>query len=155
MHSPTRMYQVTSLNITRLVFLATDMRKNQNNRPFSKLLRDLRVVDVWVQLDDLLPLDVGEHHERVHRPLDVVRGVLFRLQIRLGECDCQIIVNLKIRKNSLGKHTLPLYLYKYSAFTKASIYIDMLPFQQFSCETRCTNAVHWNLCHFGETASKL
>ena len=65
-------------------------------------------MDIRVQLDDLLPLDVGEHHERVHRPLDVVRGVLFRLQIRLCECDCQIIVNLKIRKNSLGKHTLLL-----------------------------------------------
>ena len=65
-------------------------------------------MDIRVQLDDLLPLDVGEHHERVHRPLDVVWGVLFRLQIRLCECDCQIIVNLKIRKNSLGKHTLLL-----------------------------------------------
>ena len=86
-------------------------------------------MDIWVQLDDLLPLDVGEHHERVHRPLDVVRGVLFRLQIRLGEYDCQIIVNLKIRKNSLGKHTLPLYIYKYSAFTKAPIYKDMILFQ--------------------------
>ena len=150
MQSPTRMYQVTSLNIV----FSDWYEENQNNRPFSKLLRDLRVVDIWVQLDDLLPLDVGEHHERVHRPLDVVRGVLFRLQIRFCECDCQIIVNLKIRKNSLGKHTLPLYIYKYSAFTKASIYKDMLPFQ-FSCETRCTNAVHWNLCHFGETASKL
>jgi len=51
----------------------------QSLPPFSKLLRDLRVVDIWVQLDDLLPLNVGEHHERVHRPLDVVRGVLFRL----------------------------------------------------------------------------
>jgi len=47
--------------------------------PFAKLLGDLGVVDVGVQLHDLLPLDVREHHEGVHRPLDVVRGVLFGL----------------------------------------------------------------------------
>ena len=121
MHSPTRMYQVTSLNIV----FSDWYEENQNNRPFSKLLRDLRVVDIWVQLDDLLPLDVGEHHERVHRPLDVVRGVLFRLQIRLCECDCQIMVSIKIRKNSLGNTHFHC---KYTN-TVPSIYKDMLSFQ--------------------------
>ena len=49
-------------------------------RPFAELLGDLSVVNVRVELDDLLPLDVGEDHEGVHRPLDVVQLVLLCLQ---------------------------------------------------------------------------
>ena len=57
-------------------------------------------MDVGVQLHDLLPLDVGEHHEGVHRPLDVVWGVLFGLKngilsIVIGQEDA----NFDIRNN--------------------------------------------------------
>ena len=60
-------------------------------------------MDVGVQLHDLLPLDVGEHHEGVHRPLDVVWGVLFGLKngilsIIIGQEDA----NFDIRKNYLS-----------------------------------------------------
>ena len=40
-------------------------------------------MNVRVELDDLLPLDVGEDHEGVHRPLDVVWRVLFGLKKRI------------------------------------------------------------------------
>ena len=49
-------------------------------RPFAELLGDLSVVNVRVELDDLLPLDVGEDHEGVHRPLDVVWWMFFGLK---------------------------------------------------------------------------
>ena len=61
-------------------------------------------MDVGVQLHDLLPLDVGEHHEGVHRPLDVVWGVLFGLKngilsIIIGQEDANIE---NIRNNYLS-----------------------------------------------------
>ena len=37
-------------------------------------------MNVRVELDDLLPLDVGEDHAGIHRPLDVVWRVLFGLK---------------------------------------------------------------------------
>ena len=49
--------------------------------PFAQLLGNLGVVDVRVDFNNLLPLDVGEDHEGVHRPLDVVRRVLLGLQV--------------------------------------------------------------------------
>ena len=42
----------------------------------------LRIVYVGLHLDDLLPLHVGEDHEGVHRPLDVVGRVLLCLKCR-------------------------------------------------------------------------
>ena len=45
-----------------------------------QLLRDGGVVDGWVVRDHPPPLVVGEHHERIHRALDVVRRVLLRLK---------------------------------------------------------------------------
>ena len=64
--------------------LLTKITSHAKNLPYSsplaKLFGDLSIVDVGIQLDDLLPLDVGEDHEGVHRPLDVVRGVLLGLQ---------------------------------------------------------------------------
>jgi len=47
--------------------------------PFAQTFRDLGVVHVRLDLADLTPLDLRPHHERVHRPLDVVRVVLLRL----------------------------------------------------------------------------
>ena len=49
-------------------------------------------MDVGVQLHDLLPLDVREHHEGVHRPLDVVWGVLFGLKNRKLSIIWEIII---------------------------------------------------------------
>ena len=48
-------------------------------------------MDVGVELHDLLPLDVGEHHEGVHRPLDVVWGVLLRLKNGISSIIWEII----------------------------------------------------------------
>ena len=45
----------------------------------------LCVVHVWVPGDDLPPLQLRPHHERVHRPLDVVGGVLLGLERRRWE----------------------------------------------------------------------
>jgi len=51
--------------------------------PFAQTFRDLGVVHVRLDLADLTPLDLRPHHERVHRPLDVVRVVLLRLNITI------------------------------------------------------------------------
>ena len=48
-------------------------------------LGHLGIVYVGLDLNYLLPLNVGEDHEGVHRPLDVVRRVLLRLKD--GEID--------------------------------------------------------------------
>ena len=45
-----------------------------------QLLRDRGVVDGWVVRDHPPPLMVGENHERIHWPLDVVGRVLFGLK---------------------------------------------------------------------------
>ena len=49
-------------------------------------------MDIGVELHNLLPLDVGEHHEGVHRPLDVVWGVLFRLESGMLSIIWEIII---------------------------------------------------------------
>ena len=46
----------------------------------AQVLGDLGVVYVGLELYDLLALDVREHHEGVHRPLDSVRRVLLGLK---------------------------------------------------------------------------
>jgi hypothetical protein len=48
--------------------------------PLSQLFGNLRVVNVGVDLNNLLPLYVGEDHESVHGSLDVVRRVFLRLK---------------------------------------------------------------------------
>ena len=47
---------------------------------FTQRLRDLGIVDVWLNLDDLLSLDLAPHHEGIHRTFDVVVGVLLSLK---------------------------------------------------------------------------
>ena len=37
-------------------------------------------MDVGLNLDNLPPFNLGPDHESVHRPLDVIRRMLFRLQ---------------------------------------------------------------------------
>ena len=64
-------------------------------------------MDVGVQLHYLLPLYVGEHHEGVHRPLDVVWGVLFGLKNGKLSIIWDIIIgqehaNFDIRNNYLS-----------------------------------------------------
>ncbi len=46
----------------------------------SQFLRDLGIVLVRGDLNDFSPLKLGPDHEGVHRPLDVVGGVLLRLK---------------------------------------------------------------------------
>jgi hypothetical protein len=48
--------------------------------PPSELFGDLRVVLVRSDLDDLAALQLRPDHEGIHRPLDVVRRVLLRLE---------------------------------------------------------------------------
>lgn len=45
----------------------------------AKAFRDFGVVDVGFGFDNLLPLIMGEDHEGVHRPLDVV-GIMASLK---------------------------------------------------------------------------
>ena len=47
---------------------------------FAKGFGDLGVVHLWGRLDDLVPLDLAPHHERIHRSFDVVRRRLLRLK---------------------------------------------------------------------------
>ena len=53
-------------------------------------LGNLGVVYVRLDLDYLLPLNVGEDHEGIHRPLDVVWRVL--LGLKDGEVGCRFVV---------------------------------------------------------------
>ena len=57
-------------------------------------------MDIGVELHNLLPLDVGEHHEGVHRPLDVVWGVLLRLKNGISSIIWEIIIG---QEDSLSK----------------------------------------------------
>ena len=50
--------------------------------PLSQGLGHLSIVDVRLELDDLLPLNVRENHEGVHRTLDVIGRVLLGLKQR-------------------------------------------------------------------------
>ena len=47
--------------------------------PPTQFLGDLSVVLVRGHLHNLPSLQLGPHHERVHRPLDVVRGMFLGL----------------------------------------------------------------------------
>ena len=49
----------------------------------AQLLGQRGVLDLGVLREDPLPLVVREHHERVHRPLDVLRGVAPRLRLKI------------------------------------------------------------------------
>jgi hypothetical protein len=48
--------------------------------PLAQLLRDLRVVFVRMDLDNLSPFQLRPDHEGVHGPLDVIGCVLLRLE---------------------------------------------------------------------------
>ena len=72
--------EVELLETSRLIHkrLSLLLRKIVPSSP--QLLRDGGVVDGWVVCDHPPPLVVGEHHERIHRSLDVVRRVLLCLK---------------------------------------------------------------------------
>ena len=54
------------------------------------------------RLDDLVPLDLAPHHERVHRPLDVVRRRLLRLKNQaVGESVSLILLECKSEMHNL------------------------------------------------------
>ena len=49
--------------------------------PLAKKLGDLSVVQLRRLLNDLVPLNLAPHHERVHWPLDMVWGRLLGLRV--------------------------------------------------------------------------
>ena len=48
--------------------------------PLPQLFGYFCIMNIWIEFNYLLPLNVGEHHESIHGSLDMVRGVLLRLQ---------------------------------------------------------------------------
>ena len=65
----------------RKILRQLDNHLSQCLPPLAQKLGDLSVVQLRRLLDDLVALNLAPHHERVHWPLDVVRGRLLGLRI--------------------------------------------------------------------------
>ena len=104
------------LNLFRLVILSgsgqrLDPYLTEESPALAEWLWYLCVVHLRSCLDDLVPLDLAPHHERVHRSFDVVRRRLFRLKkLAVGESVLLILLmrskilhNLRVASEKIAR----------------------------------------------------